>query len=275
MVKVSVFLMLVLVWGCSSRPQTSSPYPGMKLVWSDEFSYKGAPDPEKWGYDHGNGCPNLCGWGNNERQYYTDRPENVRVEDGFLTIEARKENFEESEFTSTRLVSKNKGDFLYGKFEIRAKLPTGIGTWPAVWMLPTDSKYGGWPSGGEIDIMEHVGYIPDTIYHTVHTGAYNGMRGTQRGGKLPVPATESEFHIYTLNWTPEKMEFYTDGQRGFTFEKEGDNTEKWPFDQAFYFILNLAVGGHWGGKKGVDPSIWPQKMLVDYIRVYQVSDSQN
>lgn len=269
MVKVRIILMLVLVWGCSNRPQTSPSSAGMRLVWADEFSYTGAPDPEKWSFSLGNGCPDLCGWGNNEQQYYTDKIENAWVEDGFLNIEARKETIEGSEFSSAKIISKGKGDFLYGRFEMRAKLPAGKGTWAAIWMMPSESTYGNWPSSGEIDIMEFVGYIPDSIFQTVHTGAYNGMRGTQRGGSLHKPETESGFHTFTFDWTPEKMEFFTDEQLCFTFVKEGDNTDKWPFDQPFHWILNVAVGGNWGGKMGVDPSIWPQKMLVDYVRVYQ------
>ncbi|MEZ4827264.1 MAG: glycoside hydrolase family 16 protein [Bacteroidia bacterium] len=270
MVKVRIMWMLVLVWGCHYHPQTAPSLSEEQLVWAEEFSYTGAPDPEKWSYDLGNGCPNLCGWGNNELQHYTDKPENVRVENGMLVIEAHKENVGESAFTSARIVSKHKADFLYGKFKIRAKAATGRGTWSAVWMLPTDSKHGGWPTGGEIDIMEYVGYNPDSIFQTIHTGAYNGMHGTQVGGKLHFPMADTAFHVYTVNWTPEKLDLLIDDQLGFSFQNEGGSVEKWPFDQPFHFILNLAAGGNWGGRMGIDPDIWPQKMLVDYIRVYKL-----
>jgi hypothetical protein len=153
----------------------------MKLVWADEFSTDGLPDSTKWGYDIGNGCPVNCGWGNNELQYYTsNRQQNARVKEGHLIIEARREKMGDMEYSSARLVSKKKGDWTYGRIDVRAKLPVGTGVWPAIWMLPTDWVYGGWPGSGEIDIMEHVGYIPDSIFGTVHTNLFNGMLGTQK-----------------------------------------------------------------------------------------------
>ncbi|NQU81442.1 MAG: glycoside hydrolase family 16 protein [Bacteroidetes bacterium] len=155
------------------------------MVWWDEFNYSGAPDTSKWGYDVGG-----WGWGNNEEQYYTDQLKNSYVENGDLHIEALKEN---DSWTSARLITKNKGDWLYGRIEVRANLPSGRGTWPAIWMLPTDWEYGDWPSSGEIDIMEHVGYEPTTVYGTVHTEAYNHGLGTQRGDDLQVPDAEREF----------------------------------------------------------------------------------
>src|SRR6187551_560970 len=153
-----------------------------ELVWADEFKTDGLPDSTKWGYDYGDGCPRNCGWGNNELQYYTsNRKENARVKDGSLIIEARHETMKTREYSSSRMVSKHKGDWTYGKIEVRAKLPKGLGVWPAIWMLPTDWAYGDWPSSGEIDIMEHVGYLPDSVFGTVHTGAYNHRIGTHKG----------------------------------------------------------------------------------------------
>lgn len=257
---------------CSGRLlKKTNATPQYEKVWFDEFSYQGLPDPQRWTYDVGKGCPNNCGWGNNELQYYTgERLENARVEDGKLIIEAHREDFEDGQYTSARLVSKGKADWLYGRFEIRAKLPSGRGTWPAIWMLPSDWKYGGWPASGEIDIMEHVGYEPDTIYGTVHTEAFNHIIGTQRGNQLEVLDAEESFHVYQLEWTPHKIDFLIDDQLYHTFPNEGKNYAEWPFDQPFYLILNLAVGGNWGGTKGVDESIWPQRMEVDYVRVYQI-----
>ena len=241
-----------------------------QLVWADEFDYTGLPDSTKWSYDVGDGCPNVCGWGNNELEYYTEkRRENARVEEGQLIITAKKEEIENKEYSSARLVTRGKGDWTYGKIQIRAKLPTGLGTWPAIWMLSTDWSYGGWPESGEIDIMEHVGYEPDSIYGTVHTKAYNHSIGTQKGGRILISDCEDEFHIYTIEWTQNKIDFFVDENKYFTFEKES-GSDKWPFDKRFHLLLNIAVGGNWGGVKGVDESVFPQEMKVDYVRVYQV-----
>jgi beta-glucanase (GH16 family) len=152
-----------------------------RLVWSDEFNSSGAPDSTKWSYDLGDGCPRNCGWGNHELEFYTHDLKNVRVENGRLIIEALKDSLHSKPFTSTRMVSKGKGDWLYGRIEIKARLPRGKGTWPAIWMLSTDWKYGGWPASGEIDIMEHVGFDPGVIHGTIHTEAFNHRKGTQKG----------------------------------------------------------------------------------------------
>ena len=241
-----------------------------KLVWSDEFDYKGLPDSTRWGYDKGKGCPDNCGWGNNELQYYTwHRPENARVEDGKLTIEARKENFAGAAYTSARLVSKNKGDWKYGRFEISAKIPAGKGMWPAIWMLPTKWAYGGWPQSGEIDIMENVGYIPDSLFGAIHTGAYNGATGTQKVKSVLLNDLSTAFHVYAIEWTPEEIAFFVDNIKYNVFKNEHTGTAAWPFDQEFHLLFNIAVGGNWGGKHGVDDKIFPQKLIVDYVRVYQ------
>jgi beta-glucanase (GH16 family) len=271
--------LLLVALGCGDQivdntpPDTEDPEePGTyTLVWSDEFDADGLPDPDLWGYDVGDGCPNLCGWGNDELQYYTEtRLENARVEGGSLLIEARKEPFGSREYTSARLVTKGKGDWRYGKIEIRAQLPSGVGTWPAIWMLSSGNSYGAWPASGEIDIMEHVGFAPDSVFAAVHTAAYNHMLGTQRTGRTAVPDAERAFHVYAMEWTETRIDFYIDDVRFHSFLKEGPSYEVWPFDQPFHLILNIAVGGSWGGSQGVDESIWPQRMLVDYIRVYQL-----
>lgn len=242
-----------------------------KLIWSDEFDRKGLPDTTKWGYDLGDGCPNVCGWGNNELQWYSaGRSENSRVENGKLIIEAHKEKTGTKNFSSARLVSKNKGDWKYGKIDVRAKLPSGLGVWPAIWMLPTDWKYGGWPTSGEIDIMEFVGYMPDSVFGTVHTQKFNHGIGTQVSKGLFDESLSSDFHNYGIEWDADKIDFLYDGKKYLTFTNRHQGVEAWPFDQRFYLILNLAVGGNWGGKMGVSDSIWPQKMEVDYVRVYQL-----
>ncbi len=242
----------------------------LRLVWSDEFNYTGLPDTAKWGYDLGDGCPNVCGWGNNELQsYQSNRPKNARVEDGCLVIEAHRENAGASAYTSARLVSRHKGDWTYGRIVARARLPKGLGTWPAIWMLPTDWTYGGWPASGEIDIMEFVGYMPDSLFGSVHTQRFNHVIGTQVTRGLYSNTLSSAFHEYAIEWDPEKIDFFFDGQRYQTFQNRHEGPEAWPFDRRFHLILNLAVGGNWGGKMGVDTSIWPQQMRVDYVRVYQ------
>jgi beta-glucanase (GH16 family) len=236
-----------------------------KLVWSDEFNYKGLPDTTKWSYDVGG-----HGWGNNELQYYTKaRPENARVEKGNLIIEARKEEFQRKNYTSARLVSKNKGDWKYGRIEVRARIPHGKGIWPAIWMLPTDWKYGGWPHSGEIDIMEFVGHMPDSVFGSIHTGAFNHAIHTQKTKGLYFKDLADAFHNYSIEWKEDKIKFLVDGKEYLEFKNDGGGSEHWPFDQAFHVILNIAYGGNWGGQHGVDDSILPQQMLVDYVRVYQ------
>lgn len=237
--------------------------------WADEFDYEGLPDDSKWGYDVGRGSN---GWGNNELQFYTEnRPENVHVSDGILTITAIKEQHEGADYTSTRLVSREKGDFLYGRFEVRAKVPEGVGTWPAVWMLPTDWAYGGWPASGEIDILEHVGYDPNVVHISVHTEAYHHSIGTQKTGTRRIENAMSEFHLYRVDWTPQYIRGFVDNVQIFSFANEGSGYQVWPFDKRFHFLINLAVGGDWGGQQGIDEDAFPAKFEVDYIRVYDMN----
>ncbi len=239
---------------------------GWKLVWSDEFDYTGAPDPKRWTYDIGGG-----GWGNNELQFYTDRRENSRVENGHLIVEARREKYQEREYTSARLVTKGLGDWTYGRFEIRAKVPRGLGTWPAIWMLPTvwDLGNGSWPDNGEIDIMEHVGFDEGVVHASTHTQAHQWRINTQRTAKTPVPDATRAFHVYTLEWDAEEIRVFVDDRHYFTSRKDGGDWTSWPFYKDFHLLLNIAVGGEWGGQKGVDPSVFPQRMEVDYVRIYQ------
>ena len=232
-------------------------------IWADEFNYEGKPDPDKWGYDTGGN-----GWGNNELEYYTDDIENARVADGLLTITARWEPTQGNEYSSARLVSKGKGDFLYGRIEAKAKLPTGRGTWPAIWMLPTENAYGSWPKSGEIDIMEHVGYDQDRVHITVHTEAYNHVLGTHVGQDTLVDNASTAFHLYRVDWTPDSIQGFIDNALVFNFPNEETGPATWPFDKEFHLLLNIAIGGNWGGTEGVDDSIFPAEMQVDYVRVY-------
>ncbi|MDF1546612.1 MAG: family 16 glycosylhydrolase [Bacteroidales bacterium] len=236
-----------------------------ELVWCDEFNYKGLPDSTKWSYQVGG-----HGWGNNELQYYTMADtQNVSVVNGCLFITARKQQLENKEYTSTRLISKNKGNWKYGKIEIRARLPKGRGLWPAIWMLPTDNKYGGWLASGEIDIMEHVGYLLDFLFQTVHTKSFNHMIGTQVSKGIKMSDVYNDFHIYSIDWQQDKIDFYIDNNRCLTFKNSHKSFGEWPFDQQFYLLMNIAVGGGWGGKKGIDNTIFPATMEIDYVRVFQ------
>ncbi len=240
-----------------------------KPVWSDEFEQMGAPDSSKWEYDIGDGCPG-CGWGNNEAQFYTTDSKNSRVENGYLIIEVHKDSISGKAYSSSRMVSRTNGDWLYGRIEVKAKLPKGKGTWPAIWMLSTENKYGRWPASGEIDIMEHVGYDPGVIHGTIHTESYNHRKGTQKEGKIIIEDCMDEFHIYAIDWSREKIDFFVDNKLYHTVSRNhNDDFKEWPFDQQFHLILNVAVGGDWGGKEGIDDTIWPQRMEVDYVRVFQ------
>lgn len=235
-------------------------------VWGDEFDGQGLPDGSKWTYETGGD-----GWGNQEQQFYTrEDTDNARVENGTLIIEARKESVQGSAYTSARLNSRES--WTYGRVEVRAKVPAGRGTWPAIWMLADNDTYGDqyWPDNGEIDIMEHVGYDEGVIHGTIHTKAFNHIEGTDKGSSRTIPTATSEFHTYALEWTPREIRVSVDGQTYFTFQnREPYNWQEWPFDQPFHLLLNVAVGGTWGGAEGIDDSVFPERMVLDYVRVYK------
>jgi beta-glucanase (GH16 family) len=248
--------------GGSASPQGSAT-PGFTLVWSDEFDHPGPPDPTKWEPEEGQVR-------NDEAQYYTrGRLENARVEDGRLVLEARHERYAAAEYTSASLVTRNRAHFLYGRVEVRAQLPRGRGLWPAIWMLGASIDEVGWPRCGEIDIMENVGFEGDRIHATVHTEAYNHTKNTQKGAELAVPGISDGFHVYAIEWTPQRIDFFVDTTSYFSFAKESGDVAVWPFDAKHYLILNVAVGGSWGGQHGIDSAVFPQRMLVDYVRVYE------
>lgn len=230
-----------------------------KLVWEENFDGK-TLNEKVWNYELGDGCPNICGWGNNERQIYTRT--NHKVENGMLTITAKKEG---DKYTSTRITTAGNKEFKYGYIETRAKIPVGQGIWPAFWMLGSNIKQVGWPMAGEIDILEYVGKEPGMIFTSLHTKDSHGE--TINTKKTKFENIEEGFHTYAINWTKDKIEFFVDDKSVYTFNPEDRSVEVWPFNQPFYFILNVAVGGNFGGPE-VDDSILPQEFIIDYVRVY-------
>lgn len=239
------------------------------LTWSDEFNGTGVPDPAKWSYDLGNNN----GWGNNEVQTYTNMTQNARQENGSLIIDALKQGYT---WTSARLQTNNKFEFKYGRVVFRAKLPVGIGTWPALWMLGENFASKGWPACGEIDVMEHVGKNPGVVQSATHTPSSYG--NTVNKGSTFVSTFDSEFHTYQLNWTYEKLEFRIDSVLFYTYKPSVRNASTWPFDKPFFLIMNIAMGGNFGSdpqyetgglKNGIDPALSSARMEIDYVRVYQ------
>lgn len=231
------------------------------LVWSDEFNVNGAPDSSKWGYNIGTGSN---GWGNGESQYYTNRPENVIVEDGFLKITAKAESYEGSNYTSARLLSEGKFDFKYGRVDISAKLPQGEGTWPALWLLGSNFSSVGWPACGEIDIMEHWGDNPGRIASATHTPSSFG--NTVNVGEITISDFATEFHVYSLEWTSNELRFLVDDTLFYTYNPTAKNSDTWPFDKEHFFILNIAVGSNY---QSIDPNFVKSTMEIDYVRLYQ------
>jgi len=230
----------------------------LNLVWSDEFNTDGAPDPNKWGYDIGTGSG---GWGNSELEYYTNRTQNVFVQNGLLNIVALKENYNGSAYTSARLLTQGKYAFTYGRIDIRAKLPSGMGPWPAIWMLGSDISTTAWPACGEMDIMETNGNNSNKIYGTLHYPGHSGANGN--GNTTIISGATTAFHVYSLVWSATSVNILVDNQVYQTVV----NSSSLPFNQNFFILLNLAMGGTFGGT--VDPAFTSATMQIDYIRVYQ------
>lgn len=240
-----------------------------QLVWTDDFETD-TLDATKWSYQIGTGASEgLNSWGNNELQYYTDRDENIFLEDGMLHIVARQEQFSNRNYTSARIRTIHNGDWRYGKFEIRAKMPKGKGMWPAIWMLPTDKVYGGWPRSGEIDIMELVGHIPEEIHGTVHYGPA-WPDNQMRGGSYSLNSGDfsDDFHTFSIIWDPGRIRWYIDDQFYYMVTTSNLAPHPWPFDQDFHMLLNVAVGGNWPGNPDQSTQ-FPQEMIVDYVHIYE------
>ena len=266
MPRKSIFLSLLL----SGLPLTMSAAE-WQLVWADEFNGKSL-DYSKWGIE-----VNAFGGGNNEMQIYTDRPENVRVQNGQLIIEARKDGYAEAgtkrEYSSGRIRSKHRGEWRYGRIDVRAKLPVGKGIWPAIWMLPTDNAYGTWAASGEFDIMELVGHEPDTYHGTLHYGGkWPNNKHTGKSYKLQKGTFADAFHVFSIVWKEGEIQWYLDGKLWQTQKQWSSEGGKFPapFDQRFHLLINLAVGGNWPGPPD-GKTKFPAQLLVDYVRVYQWS----
>jgi len=239
------------------------------LVWSDEFD-QDSININNWNFETGNGN---YGWGNNEKQYYTKRPENIKIVNGVLVITARKESYNGYNYTSSRIQTKNKAYFKYGRIEMKAKLPRGKGTWPAFWMLPQSQLYGSnyWPDNGELDIMEYVGYDPSKVHGTVHTNKNSGSASIS--SVITYYGVENNFHVYAVEWAPTIIKFYVDSYLYGTYSRMDRNWQYWPFDQNFFMLINFAVGGNWGGAQGIDDTVFPQTFEIDYVRVYQYTNT--
>lgn len=251
-------------------PKTKTAMDGkstLKLVWNDEFNGTGLPNPEKWGYEHGF-------IRNGEKQFYTkERLENIRQENGLLVIEGRKEAWEENgqkaDYTAASINTNGKAGWAHGRVEVRAKVPAGRGTWPAAWMLGPSNDKVWWPECGEIDILEYVGYQPETVHANIHVKKYNHSIGTGKGASKKIDSPETKFYVYSVEWDADKMIFAVDDEVYFTYENEKTGNDAWPFDKPHYLLLNLAIGGGWGGQQGIDDTIFPVRYEVDYVRVYQ------
>ena len=250
-VLLTLFMVLYL------KPQNTS---HTNLVFSDEFN-EGKLDLSSWSYELGNGCPNLCGWGNNELQVYTKK--NVSTVNNQLVISATKQG---NNYYSGRISSKDKFEFKYGTIEVKAQLPKGKGLWPAIWMLGHDINVKGWPACGEIDIMEYVGKAPEEIHTTLHTPESFGKSFNTK--VTSIETIEEGFHIYKTKWDANQIQFYIDDALVYTFSPQQKDDKTWPFNKPFYIILNLAIGGNFGGPE-VDNSIFPEKFIIDYVKVYQ------
>ena len=257
-------LLLVAFYGCETDDQQTVTTL-TNLVLSEEFDTDGVPNPAVWDYDIGRG-PNGDGWGNQELQYYTDRSENVTIQNGVLLITAREESFEGSQYTSARLLTKDLFEQQYGRFEARIRLPWGQGIWPAFWMLGADIDENPWPGAGEIDIMEYRGQEPSTLIGSVHGPGYSGGNAISKEFILENDRFDTGFHIFGIEWGPEFVNFYVDDILYNQITPE-DVTGPWVFDKPFFILMNVAVGGSFVGSPNAQTE-FPQTMIVDYVRVY-------
>lgn len=258
-------LILLVILGCNTD-DTQTVTTLTNLVLSEEFETDGAPNPSVWGYDIGRG-PNGDGWGNQELQYYTDRPQNVVVENGNLKITARQESFQGSGYTSARLLTKDLFEQAYGRFEARIQLPSGQGIWPAFWMLGADIDENIWPSAGEIDIMEYRGQNPTVLVGSVHGPGYSAGNAISKEYVLQNDRFDTGYHVFGIEWSPNTINFYVDDVLYNQITPE-DVTGEWVFNKPFFLLMNVAIGGNFVGAPNSETQ-FPQTMLVDYVRVYE------
>ncbi len=254
---------LLLLQGCSTD-EKQTVITKTQLVMSEEFNTDGAPNSSLWSYNIGTGSN---GWGNNELQYYTSRPENIKVENGMLKITALNQAYMGSSYTSARILTKGKFELQYGRIEARIKLPWGKGLWPAFWMLGANSDTVFWPQCGEIDIMEYLGSNPTTVFGTVHGPGYSGGNAITKNYSLPNSRFDTDFHVFGIEWDENYINYYVDDVLYNQITPE-DVPGEWVFNKPFYIILNMAVGGNFPGSPNSETT-FPQTMLVDYVRVYK------
>jgi beta-glucanase (GH16 family) len=262
--KTAILAMLLLISAGCSSDDTQVVTTLDEMVIQDEFNTDGAPNADIWGFDIGNGTD---GWGNNELQYYTDRSENVQVQNGYLLLTAQEESFEGSSYTSARLLTKGLFEMTYGRFEARIKLPWGQGIWPAFWMLGADIAYNPWPGAGEIDIMEFRGQDPSTVLGTLHGPGYSGGESIGKSYTLENDRFDTGFHVFGIEWGTEHVNFYVDDVL-YNQITPDDVTGDWVFNKPFYLLINLAVGGTFVGPPSAE-TVFPQTMVIDYVRVYR------
>jgi beta-glucanase (GH16 family) len=244
-------------------------YPGYALAWSNEFDST-ALSADEWTFESGDGCPQLCGWGNNELEYYTNRSDNLFFKEGKMIIRARKESNGEKSYTSARIKTQGKKTFKFGRIDIRAVLPAGKGIWPAFWLMPENNIYGNWPSGGEIDMMEFLGHEPSRVHGTIHYGPSPGSKSISNSMVLSNnDSFDKKFHVFSLIWEADKIQWLVDDVVFSTISKSDLGSDIYTFNEDFYFIINLAVGGNWPGSPDATTK-FPRHLIVDYLRVYQI-----
>lgn len=255
---------------CTSPRSTNiapAGYDGYVLKWSNEFDGSALREDE-WTYANGDGCPDLCGWGNNELQYYTNSRENLFFKDGKLVIRAKKESYSGKDYTSARIKTQGKKTFRFGRVDIRAVMPVGKGIWPAFWLMPEKNVYGTWPTSGELDMMEYLGHEPAKVHGTVHFGPGPGSTQITRNTSLSSGTLNDKFHVYSIIWEEDKIQWLLDDVVYSTVTKADLGSNTYPFNEDFYLIVNLAVGGNWPGNPD-STTKFPQELIVDYIRVFQ------
>jgi len=263
LLKAFLLVSVFLITSCSTD-ETQKVTNFTELVMADEFDKDGAPNPDLWSFDIGTG---ENGWGNNELQYYTNRTENVNIENGVLLISARNESFNGSSYTSARLITKGKFEQAYGRFEARMRLPFGQGIWPAFWLLGSDIDEVGWPQTGEIDIMEYRGQQPTVNNGTVHGPGYSAGNSITKSYALVNNRFDTDFHVFGIEWAPDYINFYVDDVL-YNQITPADVTGEWVFNKPFFILINLAVGGNFVGSPNAE-TVFPQTLLIDYVRVYK------